>query len=125
MLRTHTCGELRPEHVGQQVTLCGWIDTYRDHGGQLFADLRDRYGKTQIVFTPERGDETLQQSKALRCEDVILVRGDIARRPEGTVNAKLATGEVELRVRHVEILNKSPRRRSCPTLPNCRAKTCD
>ena len=107
MLRTHTCGELRADHVGQQVTLCGWVDTYRDHGGQLFADLRDRYGKTQIVFTPERGDETLQQSKSLRCEDVILVRGDVAHRPEGTVNPKLSTGAVELRVRHVEILNNS------------------
>ena len=107
MLRTHTCGELRADHVGQQVTLCGWVDTYRDHGGQLFADLRDRYGKTQAVFTPERGDETLQQSKALRSEDVILVRGDVARRPEGTVNPKLETGEVEVRVRHLEILNKS------------------
>ena len=107
MLRTHTCGELRADHVGQQATLCGWVDTYRDHGGQLFVDLRDRYGKTQAVFTPESGDETLQQSKALRSEDVILVRGEIARRPEGTVNPKLETGEVELRVRHVEILNKS------------------
>ena len=125
MLRTHTCGELRADHVGQQVTLCGWVDTYRDHGGQLFADLRDRYGKTQIVFTPERGDETLQQSKALRSEDVVLVRGDIARRPEGTVNPKLETGEVEVRVRHLEILNKMPRRRFSPAASICPARICD
>ena len=78
LLRSHTCGELRKDHVGQQITLCGWVDTYRDQGGVLFVDLRDRYGKTQVVFTPERGDETLQQSKALRSEDVILVRGDVA-----------------------------------------------
>ncbi len=89
------------------VTLCGWVDTYRDHSGVLFADLRDRYGKTQVVFTPERGDETLQQSKSLRSEDVILVRGEVAHRPEGTVNSKLDTGAIELRVRHLEILNKS------------------
>jgi len=100
--------------------LCGWVDSYRDHGGQLFADLRDRYGLTQIVFTPERGDDTLQQSKALRCEDVVLVRGDVACRPEGTVNPKLATGEIELRVRHIEILNKSappPFQPGAPELP--------
>ena len=107
MLRTHTCGELRAKDVGRQVTLCGWVDTYRDHGGQLFADLRDRYGKTQVVFAPESGDETLQLSKSLRSEFVVLVRGDVAHRPEGTVNAKLVTGEVEVRVRHMEILNKS------------------
>ncbi len=104
--------------------MCGWVDSYRDHGGQLFADLRDRYGLTQIVFTPERGDDTLQQSKALRCEDVILVRGDIACRPEGTVNPKLATGEIELRVRHIEILNKSAPPPFQPGAPSCPAKTC-
>ena len=107
LLRTHTCGELRPEHVGQQVTLCGWVDTYRDHSGVLFVDLRDRYGKTQVVFAPEGGDETLQASKALRPEYVILVRGKVARRPEGTVNPKLDTGEIELRAQHLEILNRS------------------
>ncbi len=107
MLRTHTCGELRPEHVGQQATLCGWVDTYRDHSGVLFVDLRDRYGKTQVVFAPEAGDETLQAAKALRSEYVVLVRGKVARRPEGTVNPKLDTGEIELRAQHLEILNRS------------------
>jgi aspartyl-tRNA synthetase len=89
------------------VTLCGWVDTYRDQGGVVFVDLRDRYGKSQVVFTPERGDETLKQSKLLRSEDVILVRGEVAHRPEGTVNPKLETGAVEIRGRHLEILNKS------------------
>ena len=82
------CGQ----HVGQQVTLCGWVDTYRDHSGVLFIDLRDRYGKTQVVFAPEGGDETLQAAKSLRSEFVVLVRGKVAPRPEGTVNPKLDTG---------------------------------
>jgi aspartyl-tRNA synthetase len=107
VLRTHTCGELRLDHVGRQVTLCGWVDTCRDHSGVLFVDLRDRYGKTQVVFAPESGDETLQASKALRSEFVLLVRGKVARRPEGTVNPKLDTGAIEVRVQHLEILNKS------------------
>ena len=120
MLRTHTCGEIRAGQIGQEVTLCGWIDTYRDQGGVLFVDLRDRYGKTQVVFTPEGGDSTLAQAKSLRAEDVILVRGHIARRPEGTINPKLDTGEIELRVRHLEILNKSapvPFQPGSPDLP--------
>jgi len=87
--------------------LCGWVDTYRDHSGVLFVDLRDRYGKTQVVFAPESGDETLRQAKALRSEFVILAVGKVAARPEGTINEKLSTGEVELRVRHLEILNTS------------------
>jgi len=107
LLRTHTCGELRAEHQDTQVTLCGWVDTYRDHSGVLFVDLRDRYGKTQVVFAPESGDETLRQSKSLRGEDVIAVTGRVAPRPEGTVNPKLPTGEIEVRVQHLEVLNKS------------------
>jgi len=107
LLRTHTCGELRVDHIGQEATLCGWVDTYRDHSGVLFIDLRDRYGKTQVVFAPESGDETLQAAKTLRSEYVILVRGKIAPRPEGTVNPKLDTGHIELRATHLEILNKS------------------
>ncbi len=107
MLRTHTCKELRAEHVGQEVTLCGWVDTYRDHSGVLFVDLRDRYGKTQVVFAPESGDETMRQSKSLRGEWVIAVTGKVAHRPEGTVNPKLDTGEIEVRARHLEVLNSS------------------
>ncbi|HUT13990.1 MAG TPA: aspartate--tRNA ligase [Thermoguttaceae bacterium] len=107
MLRTHTCGELRAEHIAQQVTLCGWVDTYRDHSGVLFIDLRDRYGKTQVVFDPEGGDENLQRARSLRAEFVIAVTGKVAPRPEGTVNPKLATGEIELRVEKLEILNPS------------------
>jgi aspartyl-tRNA synthetase len=107
LLRTHTCGELRLDHVGQHVTLCGWVDTYRDHSGVLFIDVRDRYGITQVVFAPESGDATLQASKSLRAEYVVLVRGRVAPRPEGTVNPKHETGEIEVRAEHLEILNRS------------------
>ncbi len=107
MLRSHTCGELRLSHVGQRVALCGWVDTYRDHSGVLFVDLRDRYGKTQVVFAPESGPETLQAAKSLRSEFVVRVHGKVAPRPEGTVNAKLGTGEIEVRAERLEILNKS------------------
>lgn len=107
MLRTHTCGQMRPEHVGQEVTLCGWVDSTRDHGGAVFIDLRDRYGKTQVVASPQSGPELLEQAARLRSEDVIRVTGKIARRPEGTINPKLDTGEIELRITVLEVLNRS------------------
>jgi aspartyl-tRNA synthetase len=106
LLRTHTCGQLRAEQIGQEVTLCGWVDTNRDHGGTLFIDLRDRYGKTQVVFAPEAGPALLDESRKLRTEDVVRVTGKIAHRPEGTTNKKLGTGEIEVRAKKLEILNK-------------------
>ncbi|MBT7257126.1 MAG: aspartate--tRNA ligase, partial [Planctomycetaceae bacterium] len=105
MLRTHTCGELRTEQIDSEVTLCGWIDSSRDHGGAVFIDLRDRYGKTQVVFGPESG--LVDEGSTLRNEDVILVVGKVSPRPDGTVNAKLPTGELEVRVTQLQILNKS------------------
>ncbi len=107
MLRTHTCGELGRDQIGQQVTLCGWVDSYRDHGGGIFIDLRDRYGKTQIVFGPESGAVNQELARGLRSEFVIKVTGQVAHRPEGTVNPKLSTGEIEVRPSSAEILNKS------------------
>ncbi|NLX99370.1 MAG: aspartate--tRNA ligase [Rhodopirellula sp.] len=107
MLRTHTCGELRAAHIGQSVTISGWVDTYRDHSGVLFVDLRDRYGKTQVVFAPEGGQDNLAAAKNLRSEFVISVSGTVAPRPEGTVNPKLPTGEIEVRAQRLEILNRS------------------
>lgn len=106
MFRSHTCGELRGEHVGQEVTLCGWVDSSRDHGGAVFIDLRDRYGKTQVVAGPESGAEVVEQVGRLRGEDVVKFVGTVAPRPEGTRNPKLATGEIEVRVVRVELLNK-------------------
>lgn len=107
MYRTHTCGELRVSHVGQEVTICGWVDTYRDMGGVLFVDVRDRYGKTQVVFAPSSGAELLDAARALRSEYVVAVTGKVERRPEGTDNPKLPTGQVEIRVRSMELLNRS------------------
>ena len=107
MLRTHTCGELRSENNDQAATLCGWVDSTRDFGGVVFLDLRDRYGKTQVVIAPEAGVELVKQASRLRSEDVIRVVGKIAPRPEGTVNPKLSTGKIELRCTELEVLNKS------------------
>ena len=108
MLRTHTCGELRAGHVGSQATLCGWVDSYRDHGGGLFVDLRDRYGITQVVFNPpDTPAPLIDQSKSLRAEYVIQVTGNVAKRPAGMANPKHATGEIELRVTEFRLLNTS------------------
>ena len=107
MLRNHSCGELRATHVGQEATLCGWVDSYRDHSGVLFIDLRDRYGLTQVVFAPEAGPELQDLARGLRTEFVIQVTGKIARRVEGTINSKLATGEIEMRATKLTVLNRS------------------
>ncbi len=107
MIRSHTCGELRAAQAGQTVTLCGWVDKTRDHKGVLFIDLRDRYGKTQVVFDPEGGEANREIARSLGAEYVIEVTGKVAPRPEGTVNPKLATGEIEVRCEQVTILNKS------------------
>jgi aspartyl-tRNA synthetase len=108
LLRSHTCGELRTAHVGEQITLCGWVDKHRDHKGVLFVDLRDRYGRTQVVFDPDAAGPAQQElARALRAEYVIQVTGKVSPRPEGTVNSKLSTGEIEVRAQEVKLLNKS------------------
>jgi aspartyl-tRNA synthetase len=102
--RTHTCGELNPSHAGKEVVLMGWVDSWRDHGGIIFIDLRDRYGITQIVFNPEAG-EVCQRAKTLRNEFVVAVLGKVVARPAGMINKTLATGEVEVNALDLQILN--------------------
>lgn len=120
MLRTHTCGELRAANVGQSVTVCGWVDTYRDFGGLVFIDLRDRYGITQVVFSPSFA-EMHAIARALRNEDVIRVTGEVVARPADMQNPKLETGDIDVRGRELEVLNKSKTPPFFPTqvdLPN-------
>ena len=105
MLRTHTCGDLSKDQLGQTVTLCGWVNSYRDHGGSVFVDLRDRYGITQILFDP--ASSLVDEASRLRSEYVIQVTGLVAERPEGLENKKLATGEIEVRAQKLELLNAS------------------
>ncbi len=105
--RTHHCNELRPEHIGQTVTLSGWVNSARDHGGVIFIDLRDREGMTQVVFRPEENPETAQASHHLRDEDVIQLTGKVSKRLEGTDNTNLATGQIEIVVSGFTVLNKS------------------
>lgn len=104
--RTHSCGELRKEHVGQEVHLKGWVQKRRDLGGLIFIDLRDRSGIVQIVFDPEH--ETAHAlAEKVRSEYLLAVRGEVVERAEGTVNTKLSTGEVEVRVEEVEVINEA------------------
>src|SRR5262245_27756398 len=105
--RTHTCGELRETHVGQAVVLNGWVNTARVYNDQAFMDLRDRYGLTQIVFEAE-DTELFAQAKEIRSEWVLSVRVTVRSRPEGMHNAKLATGDVEVRVQELRVLNRCP-----------------
>lgn len=107
MLRTHTCGELRAGDVGSKVTLGGWVNSYRDHGGLVFIDLRDRYGKTQIVFNPDFDPKMHELARSLRNEDVLQVAGEVLDRGEGLKNPKLDTGDVEVRVRELIVHSKS------------------
>jgi aspartyl-tRNA synthetase len=106
--RTHTCGELTTDHVGQTVILNGWVDAWRDFGGLTFIDIRDRAGLTQVVFEPEAGAELQAAARELRNEYVIGVRGVVAPRLAGKTNPKLKTGEIEVRGRELEVFNATP-----------------
>src|SRR6266481_5562444 len=107
MYRTHDCNSLRKIDIGRQVTLAGWVNVTRDHGGVIFIDLRDREGLTQVVFRPEENAELAKQAHSLRSEDVIQVSGKVAPRVPGTENPKLATGDIELIPNQLRILNRA------------------
>ena len=106
MKRTHHCNELRPAHIGQTVTLSGWVHSRRDLGGLIFIDVRDREGRTQNVFDPsDLTNDLFERAAALRSECVVRVTGKVRQRPEGTNNPKIPTGEVEVMVKELDVLN--------------------
>lgn len=107
MYRTHDCNSLRKSDIGSQVTLAGWVNVLRDHGGVIFIDLRDREGLTQVVFRPEENAALAKQAHSLRSEDVIQVSGRVAARVPGTENPNLATGDIEVIPDHLRILNRA------------------
>ncbi|MGF1522416.1 MAG: aspartate--tRNA ligase [Leptolyngbyaceae cyanobacterium] len=104
-MRTHYCGHLQATHIGATVTLFGWVDRRRDHGGVIFVDLRDRTGVVQIVSDPERTPDSFEVANGLRNEYVVRITGKVSRRPEASLNPKLPTGEVEIYADEIELLN--------------------
>ena len=111
-MRTLYCGELRKEHIGETVTINGWVDRRRDHGGVIFLDVRDRSGIVQIVSDPQRTPHSYEQANALRSEYVVFITGRVTQRPEESLNPRLPTGEVEIYADHIELLN--PVRKQLP-----------
>ncbi|MBN2644073.1 MAG: aspartate--tRNA ligase [Desulfuromonadaceae bacterium] len=105
--RSHYCGDLTSAHIGQQVCLMGWVQKRRDHGGLIFIDLRDREGIAQLALDPDRDHEAHEKADRVRSEFVVAVKGTVSPRPEGTVNPKMKTGEVEVEVSELKILNTS------------------
>ena len=107
MYRTHDCNSLRKNDIGKQVTLAGWVQVSRDHGGVIFIDLRDREGLTQVVFRPEENTKLANQAHTFRSEDVIQISGRVAPRVPGTENPNLATGDIEVIPSELTILNRA------------------
>jgi aspartyl-tRNA synthetase len=105
--RSHTCGDLRENHIDQKISLCGWVHRRRDHGGLIFIDLRDRFGITQLVFDPNISKSLHNEAQKLRSEWVLNIKGIVKPRGEGLINTKLATGEIEIEVSGMNILNEA------------------
>src|SRR3990172_1713401 len=107
MLKSHNCGQLRASDEGQDVTLAGWVHRRRDHGGLIFIDLRDHDGLTQVVFNPKDAAGAYAIADSVRGEYVLQVEGAVSRRPKGTENAHLPTGEIEVKARAATVLNEA------------------
>ena len=107
MYRTYSCGELRASHAGQTVTLAGWVNRRRDHGGLVFFDMRDRAGTVQVAVNPDLPEETLDLIANVRMEWVLQIEGEVQKRPEGMANPKMKTGEVEVVAKRIKVLNPS------------------
>ena len=105
--RTHDCGTLSDSHIGETVTLCGWVHTRRDHGGLIFVDLWDKYGMTQVVLNPQIDQLAHEHAQSIRCNYVIGIVGNVRARPDDMVNQKLKTGMIEVYVDELSILNPS------------------
>ena len=105
MYKTHSCGELRLSHIGQKVTLAGWVHRRRDHGGVVFLDLRDRYGLVQITINPNLSKETLDTVANIRFEWVLQITGTVQKRPQGMENPNMETGEIEVIASEINVLN--------------------
>src|SRR4051812_41901687 len=107
--RSHTCGQLRISEVEKEVSLAGWVHSYRDHGGLVFIDLRDRDGLTQLVFDADNcGAEALEKARHMRAEWVISISGLVVAREAKLINPKLATGQIEVQVKSLDVLSESP-----------------
>lgn len=104
-MRTHYCGQLRAEQIGETVSLCGWVDRRRDHGGVIFIDLRDRVGVVQVVSDPVRTPNSYQTAEGVRNEYVVKISGRVTKRPDESLNPRLGTGEIEIYADQIEVLN--------------------
>ena len=107
MLRTHTCGELRAEDAGKQVSICGWVQVVRNHGGLIFLDLRDRYGVTQVSVLPEENQKLADEVESLTRESVIGVKGTVVKRPVAAENPNISTGQIELKAESVTVFTRA------------------
>ena len=107
MSRTCGCGEVDQQHMDQIITLAGWVQRRRDHGGLIFVDLRDRSGIVQLVMSPQYGEEAFRKAESVRNEYVLAVQGKVRSRSEDTINPKMKTGRVEVVVSELRILNRA------------------